>query len=382
MDNPELEEFKEKEPLVLGKWYMRVLAALADLFITLLLAVFLNSVPLYFAFGVYDKMNSYNAIQTSIISEGTASHLAAKGADGNFKTEAILSAEYVSYKAEDKTQDDNGYYLDILAGYAIDYKKIDIATYNVSVLGLPSSLTDANTSGLWTYPAGVMSTGEKVGVLKDEIRAPLYAYLHSLATDKTAYNKVADFFSKVYAADYDEFSNSEHYLSLFASLVSTYQTLRWDSAISAEIAFLVSALVFYVILPLFAFQGKTLGKCFLKLKVGRDDTGEPLTKKEVLIRGLLEILTVSFAFTLVPAFSLWGFGFMNLPFFALGNYTMTFGLTMVVLFIFCLGSTISMMSREDKKAFHDLPVCSSVYSTDIKLIEAAKRIRALSKKEE
>jgi uncharacterized RDD family membrane protein YckC len=358
------------------------LAAMADLFIVLLLAVFINSVPLYYSFGVYDKMNSYNTIQTSIITKGTASHLASKGTDGNFKTEEALSHEYVSYKADDRTTDESGNYLDILAGYSLDYKKMDIASYNVQVLGLPDSLTGNNTSALWAYPSGVSSTGEKVGVLKEEVRTPVKAYLFEGATDQTAYNRVVDFFKKVYEADYDEFANSGEYLALFSSLVSTYQTLRWDSAFSAEISFALSGLIFYIILPLFAFHGQTLGKLFLKLRVGHDGEGSPLSKKEIFIRGLLEILTVSFAMTLVPAFSLWGFGFMNLPFFTLGSYTMTFGLAMVVLFIFCLGSTISMMTREDKKAFHDLSVHSSVYSTDIKLIEEAKRIRALSKKEE
>jgi uncharacterized RDD family membrane protein YckC len=375
------EETVEKEPLVLGKWYTRLLAAMADFFIVIVLAVFLNSVPLYFSFGVYDKMNTYNTLQTSIIAKGVSSHLAVKGADGTFKKEATLTSEYVSYKALNKTIDEQGYYLDILAGYEIDYKKSDIATYNTKVLGLPGNVNETNSSTLWTYPTGVSSIGEQVGVLKEDVRSAIYDNLYNGTTDKTAYNKVAAFFKTVYEADYDEFANSPEYLSLFSSLLSTYQSVRWDSAFSAEIAFFVSALIFYVILPTFAFGGKTFGKIILKLRVGDDQDGEPLKRSETAVRGVLETFTVSFGFTLVPVFSIWGFGFMNLPFFSLGNYTMTFGLTMVVLFIFCLGSTISMMTRSDRKAFHDLSFHSSVYSTDIKLIEEAKRIAKAQKRE-
>lgn len=375
------ESEEPKRPVVLGRWYTRTLAALADFFLTLVIAVFLFDVPLTYAFHFYDNLATYSSAETQIIAASEASKLVKKGNDGNFVSQSALCSDYILSKDKKETFDDDGHYVDVLAAYYIEYKGESVATFNTKVLGLPSEVTTASQSPLWAYPEGVASADDKIGVLNDEVYSKLDAYLHGSLVDASGYNSLKDFFNGSYATAYEEFSNEPAFLSLYETYTKTYYKMRWNAAFSAEIAFYASALVFYFVLPFF-LKGSTLGKLILKLKVG-DDKGNPPSKQKIVLRQFLEIVTLSFGFTIVPFFSTWAASTMNLPFFAIGSSEMTFGITMVIFFFVALASLITMMVREDKKAFHDLAVGTSVYSTDIKLIAEAERLaRARSPEEE
>lgn len=369
-------EIDESDLLVLGKWTTRLIAALADFFLALVLAVFLFSVPLSFAFHIYDDFSKYNQIQDSIISTVLTSRLNSKDADGNFKTDAVLAKEFIIGKVSGNEKDEDGHYVDILAGYTIEYKGESIGYYNVNVLGLPASVDGENSSPYWTYPAGAASIDEGLGVFKDEVKQPVADFLSSRSTNSEMYSLVSSFFISQHQAMANELAEAPTYLGYFQDMVDTYSSLGWHSSWAAEIAFYSSAVIFYLVIPLF-LHGQTIGKKILKLKVTRED-GSPLGKGRIAIRGVVEILTVSFGFTLVPLFSTWGTAFMNIPFLQFGDARLTFGVTMAATFLVCLISFIMVMANKNRRAFHDLAAGSFVYTTDIKQIaEEAKILKSL-----
>ena len=368
------------EPLLVpADWYWRLLAGAADLFFTILFAIFLFCLPLAYSFNLYGTYDAYGRYQQQVESESLASHLAQKDNNGISKSQKTLAQEYVAAKIADKVTDDSGNYLDILAGYFLDYQKGTLSDYNITILGLPSNPALTNSSPLWEYPASSLTSGDAVGVLHPAVKTAVSDYLYERSTDATSYNQVLDFFNAQYVKDTDEFSSRPAYLELFDHYVVSYRSLCWNSSFCAEISFFLSAALFYIVLPCFAFKGNTFGRLILKLKV-TDEKGQPLSRGAQALRGTLEILTVSFGFTLVPFFSFWGPGFMSIPFIAIGTKTLTFGLTMVILFMICLVSAVFMMASSSGQALHDRPVHSYVLTTDIRKIEATRRLLDLQQK--
>ena len=358
-------ETKEKsDSLFFGKGITRVVAALADAFFVTLLGVLLAVLPFYFSFGYYGDVGDYSTHQNNLNEKAIASHLVSKNENGSFKSDDDLAYEYVLVQAKKDFYDGNGVRKDRIAYYYLDYKGKDIAFLNSLINKAQESETLFESQ----------DPEKEILTLKEDIGEAILSYTSGHSSNKESFNKVAGVFQKLYTEAKDDFSGEASYLAEFEKMNAIYETMEWKGALSAFLGYLVSGVLFFIILPVFAFKGNTIGKKILKLSV-LDEYGAPLTKWKLALRGILVFVTELFIPLVIAYVSNWGITALNLPVLKIGGFTLTMGVFALIFGVVALASAITLLIRKDKRSFHDLVLRSGVYTTDLRKIEEEKRIR-------
>lgn len=358
------EEKEEKSSIFYGKGITRVVAALADAFLVALLGVLLTVLPFYFAFGYYEDVGTYSLHQNSLNAKAIDSHLVAKTENGSFKSDDDLAYEYVVTQAKKDFYDRDGMRNDRIAYYYLDYK-------GESVLFLNGLIFKAQgQEALFETP----NSETDVATLKDEICSSILAYTSGRSSNKESFNRVESVFEKLYEEAKEDFSSEPSYISEFEKMNKVYETMEWKGSLSAFLGYFVSGILFFVLLPTFAFKGNTIGKKILKLSV-LDEYGCPLPKWKLALREILVFVTELYIPLIIAYVANWGITSLNLPVFSIGSFTFTLGIFALIFFVLSLASLTTLLIRKDKRSFHDLVLRSAVYTSDPKRIEEEKRIK-------
>lgn len=355
---------KKADSIFFGKGVTRLVAALADSFFVTLLGVLLAVLPFYCFLGYYGDVGRYVAHQNSLNEKAISSHLVSKNENGSFKNDDDLAYEYVLVQAKKDLYDADGVRKDRIAYYYLDYKGETISFLN-------DLMYKAQGSELLFETKDVE---KEVLTLREDVSEGILAYVSGRSSNKESFNKVSKVFEKLYTDAKEDFSEEPDYLSEFQQMNAVYETMEWKGSLSAFLGYLLSGALLFVVLPVFAFKGNTIGKKILKLCV-LDEYGVPLTKWKSALRGILVFVTELFIPLIIAYVANWGVASLNLPVFKAGSFVLTMGAFSLFFFALSLASMITLLIRKDRRSLHDLALRSGVYTTDLKRIEEEKRIR-------
>ncbi len=349
----------------------RVLSALADMFLITLLGVLLTVVPFYFAFGYYNDVSEYTTQLNTLNSMSLETHLVAKNDNGSFKSQDDLAYEYVAMEAKQDYYDAEGKEKNRLAYYYVEYKKETISFYNDLFLQIDGVAECYDTSDL----------SGSVLRINEETRTSLLPYLNGLSSNKEAYNKISGIFKSAYSKAYDDFAANEAYQKEFGKMDSVFSQMKWKGALSAFLGYSISAALFLIILPLWAFSGNTVGKKVLKIKV-LDSFGAPLPKWKGVLRGFLVFAIDLFLILPVAYIANWRMTSVNLPIMSIGSFTLTLGFFALFFALVAVIDLAVMLFRADGRFLHDVVTDSYAFTSDPKRIDEEKRIRSMKKQGE
>ena len=355
---------RKADSIFFGKRVTRLVAALADSFFVTLLGVLLAVLPFYYFLGYYGDVGCYLTHQNSLNEKAISSHLVSKNDNGSFKSDDDLAYEYVLVQAKKDFYDADGVRKDRIAYYYLDYKGETISFLNDLMYKAQGSDLLFETKDA---EKGILP-------LREDVSEGILAYVSGHSSNKESFNKVSKVFEKLYTDAKDDFSKEPDYLSEFQQMNAVYETMEWKGSLSAFLGYLLAGALLFVLLPVFAFNGNTIGKKILKLCV-LDEYGAPLTKWKSALRGFLVFVTELFIPFIIAYVANWGVASLNLPVFKVGSFTLTMGAFVLFFFALSLVSIITLLIRKDRRSLHDLALRSGVYTTDLKRIEEEKRIR-------
>ena len=367
---------EDDKPILLpGKTSTRILAELADIFLTLILGIVLYSVAFLPAFG-YDALNQ-EMLTTSkaMLQEETASYLVSQNTNGVTYSEDDLQYFWIKNYAQGNSVDQQGVSSDFLFDYYTLYRKSGLYStreYNEKILGLPSSASGTNTSLYFAFDTSASDPQNSLGVLSAEAKATLLPYYGSEQTAESValYQKLKAFFSSAYSAARNEFVSSEPFYSLLLSYASVFHA-RVNAFVGASfVSYLVSAVIFFLLIPFIGLKGMTVGKKILKLEVKNPD-GSRLRVWQLLSRGAVEILEYSFLIAFMGVLNL-GFDTFSLPLFSWGNWQVTMTALFIAGVLVSLASMLFLIFRKNHQSFHDFASMSFVYTSDYALIDVER----------
>lgn len=256
---------------------LRISAFLIDAVIVVASSVLLLTTIISAIFG-----SSLNAVESSIDEERINSHLYygedVKKLDSNNTSEEIINGlayfyinylpgegidESISSKNKDKEVNYNGKTYTRKDFYTVDW-------FNKKILGITIDDPDSEEDCLYTFKRVNNEYDKSVpGKLKDGVDFSLGSPAYSFIADKIV--------------DANTTFNNEEYL------VSLYNKEGFIVQSELCISFLISGIVFYVVLPLFG-EGKTIGKRILKLGLANSD-GYKVSNVNILLRFVPYLLT-------------------------------------------------------------------------------------------
>jgi uncharacterized RDD family membrane protein YckC len=373
---------EDAQPLLIpGKKSLRLLAEMADMFLALIVGVFL-----YFgfsaAFGYYALTDEMVTTSEALRAEQLSAHLAYVNSDGTLTSKSELVEREITAiydrTGEASSTDEDPVYL-----YYSTYRKAglySLADYNTQILGLPATLSEDNASTLFVYDTRAEEPLKALGILNSSTYANLQAYREK--ADRTqealsAHEAVYSFCEKAYETAFVEFRESSPYLDEVYQYSSLVARRAYAATGGCLASYLVSASIFFLAIPLVKKKGTTIGKKVFKLEV-RSPDGAPLKVWQILSRGAVELLEYVFE---VPFEALLVFGFdtFALPLFVLGNTTVSLFVLAIAGLLITLVSTGFVYFSKTGQSFHDLASLTGVYTTDYAIIDAerSKRAKAL-----
>ena len=251
-------EIKTEEGYYLAPFFLRLAAAAIDaaLFSVLafvLFALFNWAIRLPEKMGVTAALDQETSIQ---VASGLANE------DGS----------PISGTIEDYSKALEHYYLVYNAADSKDCPEprgYTVTDYNVEILGLPRNPADPNRSEFYQFDG---DDPTKVGVLKPEFRT-VSDHPNVLAYLKDKYEVVSE-----------ALLSEPYYVALQKTVAHGYMVLE-------AICLFPSAVIFYLVVPVFDRKSRTLGKRFMNLAVVRV-SGEALPWYFVALRPVLFLLTL------------------------------------------------------------------------------------------
>jgi uncharacterized RDD family membrane protein YckC len=372
---------KKEEPInILGKTSIRIFAELADICLTMILGIILYMAAFSPAFG-YDRLTAQMAkISTKLVSEQVDASLTVQRYDGTVYTEdefvtKLLDDSYGRSLATPSSTDE------YLYKYYGSYRKAGLYTigdYNTKVLGLPATLTEKNESTLFIYDTRVTDPLNSLGILSSDAVKYVASYKDGVRTAEViqGYKDVKTFYTNAYETAFQEFRLSQPYYGHILDFASLQNTRAYMATGASLTSYLVSALVFFVVIPL-CLKGQTLGKKIMKLEP-RGNGGLTLHAWQTLARGVVEMLEYVFE---VPFEALLVFGFDSfaLPLFVMGKTTVTMMVLLIAGVVVTLVSTLFLAINKRHQSFHDLASLTNVYTTDYAIIDSERAKREAAK---
>lgn len=269
---------------------------------------------------------------------------------------------YENYFAS-KLSDDYDIYVndDVLMYFHVEYLDISISSFNVEVLGLPLAIDDENTSEIWKYDDDV----NKPALLKDDFNVLLVAYKNSDRSQAAvdAYKSFQEFYLEALTDAREQYANLPATIAEYDVFVVMMKDLMARSALGSGLTFIIVAALFYLAIPLIKKDGRTLSKRVLGMSL-QPVTKEKLSYGQIIVRGLLEIITFSIALNFVP-FLTWGSESFFLPLFTIGDFSVPFYSIAFGSVILSTASLIVLFVSKKSQSIHDLATRTLVVDTAV-----------------
>jgi RDD family. len=375
-----------KPILIRGKNGTRLLAELADIFLTLILGIVLYSLCFSPLYG-YDAATSaqLSAAQKAVADE-TASYLVGTQENGAHLFQESLRPIWIkSYF--DGNSETSGKSSDCLYNYYHLYRvneKYDAAAYDVAILGLPADPKATNPSPYFVYDSTLSDPTSGLGVLSPATKTNLGLYYQGNQTAEplAAFKGLCDFFDKAYETAWSEFALQEPYQGDMVAYSNATYKVGFICTGAALTSYVVSSLVFFLLVPLIGKKGTTLGKKILKVQPLNKD-GSPLKVWQMFARAGVELLEYVFLVPFLPVMILGVSGF-TLPLIRAGSLVISLMPLLIAGLVVTLGSTLLLIFQNNHQSLHDFASRSFVYTSDYAIIDAerAKREEAARAEEE
>jgi uncharacterized RDD family membrane protein YckC len=269
---------------------------------------------------------------------------------------------YENYFAS-KLSDDSDIYVnnDVLMYFHVEYSDVSISSFNVEVLGLPLAIDDENTSEIWKYDDDV----NKPALLKDDFNVLLVAYKNSDRSQAAvdAYKSFQEFYLEALTDAREQYANLPATIAEYDVFVVMMKDLMARSALGSGFTFIIVAALFYLAIPLIKKDGRTLSKRVLGMSL-QPVTKEKLSYGQIIVRGLLEIITFSIALNFVP-FLTWGSESFFLPLFTIGDFSVPFYSIAFGSIILSTASLIVLFVSKKSQSIHDLATRTLVVDTAV-----------------
>lgn len=384
----DIEETNNKPKGVRGENLRRILAELADFFVCFVLAITFYGVAFQKLFGFEkysSQMREISDQQTSMFLEH---RLYEKDDNGDLLIKSDLQERWLYYylsKQDDLFNTKKTF--ECLRDYYVfsrqeGFSSLSQKEYNVTILGLPSSLEEENSSAYFSYDLSKSDPLNSEPIFNQKTQDDVSRYLlgNKDAYDpQTTYNALASFFSKTYDSAAQEIVKEETYMNL----TLRYASIMWKRAYlqSAAIicSYLLGGIITFLLIPLIQLSGLTLGKRIAKLEVN-DRSGNKPKWYAFLIRGLVEIICYCFVIPFIGVMS-FGFGAMEMPFLELGKINISLSFFAVLGILLSSASLILMFATPNKQSLHDLASLTYVNTTDVKKIRDAEEAEKMKNQE-
>ncbi len=358
------EEAPSEEILIPATPGKRVLAELADILLTLILSVILFGTVFANAFGTKGINKKLSFIASDLLDIQNESGLyIPNGSSGTLDLPG--SGEYLIRSYLDDTQSEKDV---VLLYYTVKSpipKTVD--EYYSDVLRLSS---DTNVS-VYFDP---LVSGEYASLNSDS-KALLTSYYGGsrLAEEVEVHGRLYQLFTTALTeARQDLVSNSTYMETLkpFAGLL-----LKRSFACSGAsiVSYLLSSLVFFVLIPMIKKKGTTIGKKSFKIRVSREK-GEPLSIPRILARGSVEMLEYMFVIPFA-GFMLFSVDSITMPLMIAFGGVIRISVFLIIGLIVSVISLLMGLFRQDKRSFHDLVSDSYAHTDDYAIINAERAKR-------
>ncbi len=269
---------------------------------------------------------------------------------------AYFYATYVeNYNQENDLVDLNGktgkqYYYEVLKKY----------TYNP---------TDG--SSLWVYD----ETDYSLPYLQASSAVDLFRYYENddYQAGKSVRNLLAASYQKIWNEEVDHLVNSKRFKEHYDIYKENYATCSYLLDIFTIVSYLLSFFLIYVLPTLLMKHGKTLGKKFMKIRLG-DKDGYEMTKMQSICRSLISFF-LFFCSMIIPCFFSGGLksGWMY-PLFQIGTAGISLFTFMAISFLFALLSFILVFATKDKRSLQDLFCHTKAYDESYMKVETEKPV--------
>lgn len=215
--------------------------------------------------------------------------------------------------------------VDNFAYYFLEYRNdlfddhYDVSWFNQNILGLPTNLSEINTSKCFDFAKN--DKGEKdlslVGVIKesDNFKKYLEEFYKGNYIDQTikAHEKLSEWFLKTLNSAREDLATSKTYSGKLENYRVLQKELSSMYSYPSIISYVIALLVTYLAFPLIEKNNRTLGMIITKLSL-EPEGNKKVSKLNTLLRGILNFVMHFGFYSILASFSI-GFLFASsMPF--------------------------------------------------------------------
>lgn len=301
-------------------------------------------------FDYYGKAEAVSASYDALSAEAAKTHLLEEGA--GVPTDQKASAMVTDWL-----------YLQIEGRFADDFLLYADTTY------MSLSLEEHNGRFFFLEEgAFCFEVGESgAAVLAPETAESVSLYLNSGYRDEAtvaAYGLAHDAVLKVYQDIWVDIGSDEAlpYRGLLEAYGEATNAVRYAGGGAAIVSYFLTALVFYVAVPLIVHRGRTFPKVFTRLEVCSLN-GKPPSVYQIVSRGIILSLETLWLSIFAPFFFL-SFQAISLPVFAIGSVEFVLWNVGLVGFLLEVFSGALTLFTPNRSTLHDLSTLTRVVERD------------------
>lgn len=336
----------------------RILAYIIDLGLTVLTAMLLSTFAFEPALNFSSKQAEVTQKQDKVEEIGISTHLYLSIND-ELLTNSELSKNYLLHETKNITTEN---YVSPIEYFYTEYLDNDYIYLNQQIYGLPTSTNLPNSNLYFTYDLSKSNPLTEPAILKDDVLNSLKEYidLSITSTNETLYTNFIAFYSSLLSdAQQKLFSDqSGEYSLAIGEYNANYQSLLWISSNSAFISYSISFVIFFIIVPTFIKNGKTIGKLLFKIHLVNQDNTK-LDKWSVLSRGTILTLSSFMGIAFVPFLS-WTIYSFFLPFAIIGETTLPMFVPAFVSFAIACTSLFTIAASKTHQSPQDFVAKTAV----------------------
>lgn len=278
--------------------------------------------------------------------------------------------DYLFHKVNDEANLEGDMFYYFYFEHAKDYYEMDVDTFNREILKV----------GCEDFDLFIVKNPGEIGVLKDEVRVNLEAYLNDSQTAEAlnTNEEMQNLFLTNYNFAYFDvlMKYDENYIAQYELHESISNDINWTISIPSVISFTFAAIVLYLIIPLVFRNGETLAKKILKIGVV-DRYGYRVSKYQTIIRFIIKYILQVGISVFMPMFivginEIWG-----LPFLSMFGQTMNMTTLFIISLIFGLVSSLICLIHKEHLDLEDLAA-----HTEVVIVEQSVIFNSRKEKED
>ena len=278
--------------------------------------------------------------------------------------------DYLFHKVNDEANLEGDMFYYFYFEHAKDYYEMDVDTFNREVLKVGSE----------DFDLFIVKNPGEIGVLKDEVRINLEAYLNDSQTAEAlnTNEEMQNLFLTNYNFAYFDvlMKYDVNYITQYELHESISNDISWTVSIPSVISFTFSAIVLYLIIPLVFRNGETLAKKILKIGVV-DRYGYRVSKYQTIIRFIIKYILQVGISVFMPMFivginEIWG-----LPFLSMFGQTMNMTTLFIISLSFGLVSSLICLIHKEHLDLEDLAA-----HTEVVIVEQSVIFNSRKEKED